>query len=481
MNLKELIARQQAILDGAKAENREMNDAEQKEFADLQAKIEEIKGQKQGESAMQKAVQEERKRMSGISALCRSFGMDAQPYIEGGQSIEEVRAAVLDELAKKKAPIGRSKAGDGVTEDEEDKFREAAALGLRQRMGYDQDKQRSEFAGVRLKDLAADCLERSGEANTRRMGEDEMFREVCRRSMMNPTDAFPSILDSAVNKTIVDIYQLVPTTFGLWTTTGSLSDFKTENVHQWEVGGVSDFEKVAENGEIKADKPSDKMLPLRKLDSYGKSFALTRQAFINDDIGFLAKAMEEYATAAKRTIDNQVYDLLLNGKYVDGKAIFHKDHGNLAGTGAKPGQTGLQDAVLAMGAQTDDFGKHIRVTPKFILVGNANQFDVDIALHSAQVTGSANNDINPMYNRAIQPIVVPQLDDAASAGATPWIMVADPLTAKSIEVDYLDGNQTPQVRRMEKPGVLGFFWDIFLDWGITALDYRGVYKNGGAK
>ena len=109
-----------------------------------------------------------------------------------------------------------------------------------------------------------------------------------------------------------------------------------------------------------------------------------------------------------------------------------------------------------MGSQKDDFGKHIRVVPKFVLIGNANQFDTYVALHSAQTTGSANNDVNPMYNRAVQPIIVPQLDDAASSGATPWVLVADPLTAKSIEVDYLDGNQTPQVRRMEKPGVLGF-------------------------
>ena len=69
---------------------------------------------------------------------------------------------------------------------------------------------------------------------------------------------------------------------------------------------------------------------------------------------------------------------------------------------------------------------------------------------------------------------------AATAGATPWFIVADPLSAKSIEVDYLNGAETPQVRRMEKPGVLGFHWDVYMDWGITALDYRGIFKNGGA-
>jgi hypothetical protein len=59
-------------------------------------------------------------------------------------------------------------------------------------------------------------------------------------------------------------------------------------------------------------------------------------------------------------------------------------------------------------------------------------------------------------------------------------MVSDPLSAKSIQVDYLNGQDTPTVRRMEVPGVLGYVWDIFLDWGITAVDFRGVYKNPGA-
>ena len=58
-------------------------------------------------------------------------------------------------------------------------------------------------------------------------------------------------------------------------------------------------------------------------------------------------------------------------------------------------------------------------------------------------------------------------------------MVTDPSSSKSIQVDYLNGQEAPTFRRMEAPGVLGFTWDIWLDWGITAIDYRGIYKNPG--
>lgn len=48
-----------------------------------------------------------------------------------------------------------------------------------------------------------------------------------------------------------------------------------------------------------------------------------------------------------------------------------------------------------------------------------------------------------------------------------------------IEVDYLNGQEIPTIRRMETPGQLGFVWDIYLDWGINVMDYRGAIKNPG--
>ena len=46
-------------------------------------------------------------------------------------------------------------------------------------------------------------------------------------------------------------------------------------------------------------------------------------------------------------------------------------------------------------------------------------------------------------------------------------------------MDYLNGQETPTIRRSEVPGQLGYVWDIWLDWGITAVDFRGIAKNPG--
>ena len=79
------------------------------------------------------------------------------------------------------------------------------------------------------------------------------------------------------------------------------------------------------------------MLPNRKLDSYGTQFTMTREAFINDDIGFLAAMPAQYASRAKRKINRQVYELLFeNPAIFDGAALFDAVHKNLTATGSAP-------------------------------------------------------------------------------------------------------------------------------------------------
>ena len=71
------------------------------------------------------------------------------------------------------------------------------------------------------------------------------------------------------------------------------------------------------------------------------------------------------------------------------------------------------------------------------------------------------------------------LNALAGSSAVPWFVAGDPTYARSIQVDYLNGQETPTIRRMEVAGQLGYVWDIWLDWGITAVDFRGIAKNPG--
>ena len=485
MNLKEMIKRQQDLLDGAKAENRDLNAEERAEFDSLQAKIDAAKtaapAEPVAEDNTQRAIAAERERVADITALCRDFGIESDSFIRDGKTVDEVRAAVLEQLRKDNAPIS---AHATMTESEDDKFRRAAVDGLVMRSGVSLDKPAEGSRGFRamsLRDLAIESMVRDGASATEMMhkSSDELYSELL-RTYFNPSATFPAIMDSVVEKSIVELYNKVPTTFERITTKGSLTDFKVSPDHEYVIGGIGDFEEVPEGGELKNSAPSTSLLPQRQLKTYGKQFSMTRQAFINDDIGLVTRVPGLYATAAKKTIDKQVYGILFNNPAIfDGVNLFHASHANLIGSGAAPSQSTIQAAILHMQKQTDQFGDAIYMTPAAIVVPVGYGFNLQVILHSAQVVGSANNDINPLYNYPIEVVESPVLNALAGENACPWFIKADDASARGIQVDYLNGQETPTIRRMEAPGVLGFTWDIFLDWGISVRDFRGWVKNPG--
>lgn len=500
------IQRQQALVDVARSASRSMSDDEQAEFDTLQREIDTLRPEVEAEernqqpaapaataatpaapatdpiASQQRAIEAERTRISEITAMCRDFGIDPQDYISNGTSLENVRAAILQQLRSSHAPVPSRVQVTGSGEDE---FRRDASDALLLRSGRINVENPStgarQLQSMSLRDLAIECLTREGRNTSEllRMAPDDLYSEMSRQ-FYNPTAAFPAILDQTIRKSIVDLYNHVPTTFQAFTTKGSLKDFKETADHEYVIGGVGDFLLVPENGEIKPDKPRTELLPTRKLDTYGKQFSMTRQAFINDDIGFLTEIPGLYATAAKKTIDKQVYKILFENKAIfDGKALFHSSHKNLIATGSKPTQASIQAMILKMQRQTDQFGEAIYITPRTIVVPVGYEFDLAVILHSTQVTGSANNDINPLYNYPLQIVQSPVLNALAGEKECPWFMFADSTSARGIQVDYLNGQETPTVRRMETPGQLGFVWDMYLDWGISVRDFRGIAKNPG--
>lgn len=485
MTREQILARQNELLEAARNAGRAMTAEEIAEFDSLQRALATAPAAEteteNTEADTQRAVAEERARISEISDLARAFDLDPAQAINDGSTVDQYRAQVLEAVRTSRQPVST---GVHVVEDEGDKFRAAATDGLMMRAGMNVSAPAAgaqEMRATSLRDLAIECLSREGRSTSEllRMDSTQLYNELSRQ-FYNPTAAFPAIMDTTIRKSIVDLYNKVPTTFQEFTTKGSLPDFKAAADHEYVIGGVGDFLIVPENGEIKADKPQTELLPERKLDTYARQFSMTRQAFVNDDIGFLTRVPGLYAASAKRTIDKQVYNILFSNPAIfDGTTLFHANHKNLIGTGAAPSQATIQEAILQMQKQTDPFGEPIYMTPAAIVVPMGYEFDLAVIFRSTQVTGSANNDVNPLYNYPLKVVQSPVLNALAGANACPWFLVSDELSARGIQVDYLNGNEVPTVRRMEAPGTLGFTWDIWLDWGISVRDFRGLVKNPG--
>lgn len=501
MTIEQMIKRQDEILSAAKTEGRNLTAEEKAEFDTLQRSIESLRtaqnGQESGntenntpdpnEAQREAAVSAERERIMSISALCREFGVDAASYIRDGKTIDQVREAVLEHIRTHGAPLA---SGANVTDSAEDKFRRAASDSLLLRAGLSVERPEDgaqQMRGMSLRDLGIECLmaDGTGERNLNRLSSDELYT-MLGRSFFNPEAAFPAILDQTIEKAYREGHKKVAVTFDRWTKKGSLKDFKTHD-NYYIAGPVGEFLEVPENGELKHDVFGDAKLPTRKLKTYGRQFTLTRKAFIDDDIGLVTSIPSRYAASARRTINRQVYDILISNPTVyDGVALFGTNHKNLLASGTGITQEAVQTMIMALANQKDQFGEAIIINPATIIVPAGMKFDMYTLFYSPTINTTDNTQaVNPLYDYrdSIEVVEDPTINVKCGGfgNVMPWFLVGDPADTDFIEVDYLNGDEVPKIRRMEAPGTLGFIWDIYLDWGISVMDWRGAVKNPGIK
>ena len=501
------VMRQQQILDTAKDEHRELSVKEQTEFEDLQREIEnltaeikreeaidgqpsdenrEIEHAKLGEERqMEDVLKNERSRISDITTLCRDFGMDGQlqGFINEGKSVEDVRKAVIEQLRKEKAPLGNRIV---VETDEQDKFRNAASDAILMRGGVKIEKPvdgAREMMGMSLRDLAIECLAAEGQMGMNRRSTDELFT-MMQRQFFNPTAAFPAILDNAINKAYVEGHRTVPVTFDKWIKKGTLKDFKIHD-NNYLAGPAGEFLKVTEGGELKHDTWNDEKRPTRKLETYGRQFTLTRQAFINDDIDMITKLPSKYAASARKTQNKQVYSILVNNPTTyDGVKVFDAAHNNLLAKGTGITREAVQGMIMALSNQKDEFGEACIIRPATIIVPSGYAFDMYTLFYSPTINTAGNTQaVNPLYQyrEGIQIVEDPTINALCGGfgNQMPWWMLGAKEDTDFMEIDYLNGQEVPNIRRSEIPGTLGYVWDIYLDWGISVMDYRGAIKNPG--
>lgn len=480
MNLQELIKRQQYLLDKAKAENRDLTAEEQKEFDELQTKIEEL--DKDGQKATNELDNEKQKEIdesnyySQIVALCKNFDVSLDKlsfYIEKKMSPDEIKDDILNEKTSNNNIVKTT-----IVKDEKDTQIKAMSESMLARENIEEHTD-NKYMGYGIKDLFIECLKKD-HVNVETRDANTIY-DMATRQWFNPTSMLSALIDSTVNKAIVNGYEQTPTTFETFTKRGTLKDFR-ESRNEYVLGSAGLLEKVPENGELKHDTWADVARPTRKLETYGRQFTLTRQAFINDDISLVTQMPYKYAASAKRTQNNQVYSILVdNPKIYDNEKLFDTaKHYNLMKTGTDITPEALQNMILALSNQKDDFGEPIYQTPKYIVVPVGLGFKLQTLLLSPTINTTGNTQaVNPLFNYAKNLTVVEDATLNVMSGdkACPWFLIGE----EFIQVDYLNGRNKPYIRRSEVAGTLGFVWDVYLDWAISVIDYRGAIRNDGVK
>lgn len=416
---------------------------------------------------LQKAMEQERKRTSEITALFRDFDVEgADEAIVMGVSVDEARAMVMDQLRARNKGVSVT-----MGEAESDKFRAAAQDAVLMAAGIpvaEPAPGANELRGYSMIEMARESLRR--ECDTKANFGDNM--EMA-RAAINSTSTFPAIMSNLANKSVMTGFNEAETTYQIWAGKGSNRDFKeATRVALSEAGNL---ELVPEGGQFQQDFLGEASART-KVATYGKLFSLTRQAIINDDLGLFSKIATKYGSAAKRLVNKMVYAQLTgNVKMQDNVALFDAKHGNVAGTGEALSVKAIAKAITAMRRQKGITGEAtLNITPKYLVVPPELEMTAYQIVNSTAAVDGVNSGVaNPYKGRFVV------VADAELTDPDAWYLVADASQHDTIEVTYLNGVETPRLETRQGFDVDGIEYKVAFDCGVSALDFRGVFKNAG--
>lgn len=388
---------------------------------------------------------------------------------------DAARAKVLEVVARRNEEVHTPGSGPvTVVADQRDKFRAGVKAAIMARAGLAKDDTANEFRGMRLLDVARECvLMADPNANLRGM---RPF-EIAGAAFSHSSSDFPLLLEDSARKILQDAYQGTPVTWRRWARAGSVSDFKA--ARRLRLGSFSNLEVVRPGGEYKEGAFEEERETIQA-QTKGKILSFDRQMIVNDDLDGFSRATQMLGRAAARTVEKDAVGVINdNAAMSDGVALFHADHNNLAGSGAALSVTTLSAGKAAMRKQkfstTDD--EILDIMAEVLLVPVAIEDNAKTLIASETDPGQSNSRKPNIHRNTLEVVSSPYLD---LTSATAWYLLAGAGDVPVVEVAFLDGVQEPFLDSEQGFTIDGVRWKVRLDYGVGATDYRGGWKNAGA-
>lgn len=325
-----------------------------------------------------------------------------------------------------------------------------------------------------LMDLARASLDRAG---VKYAGMDKM--QIVARAFTQGTSNFPLLLENVMHKALQAGYSLAPDTWTRFAKRGAVSDFRDHP--RYRVGSLGNLDALNELGEFKSKTIPDGEKASISAGTKGNIISISRQTIINDDLGAFVQLADMLGRAAKRSVEADVYALLalnagLGPALLDGKTLFHADHGNI-GTAAAIASAALDADRVLMRQQKDVSGNdYLDLQPAVLLVPVALGGTARVLVGAEYDPDTANKLQRP---NVVKNFVGDIVDTPRLSGTRRYIF-ADPNVAPVLEVAFLDGNDAPFLETEVGFGVDGSRHKVRLDYGVGATDYRGAVTNAGA-
>lgn len=429
------------------------------------------------------AAQAEQQRAADITELCQRHNVAALAagMIRAGNTVDQARAAVLEELARRDAAAGghRNVRVETVRDEAETRMAgvQEAILHRIDTRAQLTDNGR-QYRGLSLVEIGREMLESSGNS-TRGLSRLEIATRMLQvRSgpgHMGTSD-FSSLLANVANKRLRDAYEQSPSTYQLWARRApNAPDFKEISVVQ--MSGAPDLLQVNEAGEFTYGTLNDGAEKYSVV-TYGRIVSLTRQAIVNDDLRGFDRLVRGFGDSAARLENRLVYaQLTANPNMADGNALFSAAHANGANNAIDVEKLGT--GRTAMRKQKGGQGEVLNIVPRYLIAPAALEY-LAYQYTSANYVPAKASDTNEFRaggRTALEPVIEPILDADSSAK---WYLAADSGQVDTVEYCYLDGAEGPVIEQEVGFEVDGVSLKARLDFAAKVVDYRGLYRGGAA-
>jgi hypothetical protein len=414
---------------------------------------------------------EERRRAAGILDAARKLQVSdelAHKLIADGVSLDKARGQLIDaRSAEERKTPAMSRVE--VTQDHGQKRAAAKLDYLKVRAGLstlDESEAAREYRGTTLLDMARESLDMAG-INARGMDKSEIAVRA-----LHSTSDFPLLMASIQRVTLKAAYGEEQQTWRPLAEQRNLPDFR--EMKEIEVGGQMIPEEIKEGGEYKTGTLQEQQ-GAWSLTEYGKKLVIGRRLIINDNLGYITRAVQVLARGVATLEANLMWGLITgNAKCMsDGVALFHASHNN-TGTGVI-GETSISEARQKMRNQKDFTGKNpLYVVPQYILLPTTLETAFD--KFNTTIVPNQTSSVN-IFSGYLQKIVEPRLD--ASSTAQFYIVGNYPGVDKLV-YGYLEGEAGPTIESEIKRDPDGITTYLRHDFGCMVSQHQGFYRSSGA-
>lgn len=301
------------------------------------------------------------------------------------------------------------------------------------------------------------------------------------------TDNFTYITQDALHLALAKGYKIPPQNWRQICRTKPVTDFKTHNEVR-----LNDFTTLSTVAELQAYDDltrSDEEYTFSVV-KYGNTVSMSMELRANDQLKSLATTVERMGAAAARTIEDYVFDTMLddNPTIYDSNSLFDSsNHANDAGSTYELSTRGIDYAVQLMQTQTDTAGNTIDLVPRILIVPPA------LAAKAKRLIGADNAPVQypfgatthvgettpNLYRGAFDLIVSPYMT-TQTAG---WYLCADPSQCEMLTMGFLNGNESPEILQEQPNTGHSFEYDavrykVRYIFGGAWGDWRGIVRGG---